>query len=76
MSKETRDKLNILQKSRIIPINSLQNKKLRKIEPNNDCKSVVVHGLNLGSNIGLRLSKKSLNLYLLYYKAFNKPKHI
>jgi hypothetical protein len=61
MSKAERDKLNILQKSRIIT----KNIKLKKIEPNNDCKLIAIYGSNLGSNIGLRLSQKSLdNLYL------------
>ena len=61
MSKEQRDKLNVLQKSRKISINS----NLKKIEPDNDCKIIVIHGSNLGSNIGLRLSQQSLdNLYL------------
>lgn len=41
MSKESRDKFNVLQKSRIISINST---KLKKIEPNNDCKSITVQG--------------------------------
>jgi LAGLIDADG DNA endonuclease family len=62
MSKEVRDKLNVLQKSRIISINST---KLKKIEPNNECKLIAIYGSNLGSNIGLRLSQQSLdNLYL------------
>ena len=61
MSKEQREKSNILQKSRIISINS----KLKKIEPNNDCKLIAIYGSNLGSNIGLRLSQQSLDdLYL------------
>ena len=61
MSKEQREKLNILQKSRIISIKS----KLKKIESNNDCKLIAIYGSNLGSNIGLRLSQQSLNdLYL------------
>ena len=61
MSKEQRDKLNVLQKSRKISINS----NLKKIEPDNDCKIIVIHGSNLGSNIVLRLSQQSLdNLYL------------
>lgn len=59
MSKEVRDKLNVLQKSRIISIN--YSTKLKKIEPNNECKLIAIYGSNLGSNIGLRLSQQSLD---------------
>jgi|SRR6266487_201795 len=62
MSKELRDKLNILPKSKTIPTGST---KLNKIKPNNNCKLIAIYGSNLGSNIGFKLNNISLNgIYL------------
>lgn len=58
MSKEDRLKLNVLAKGRTIPTGSTA---LAKITPNNDCKSIVVHGTNLGSNIGYKFDSNMLN---------------
>jgi hypothetical protein len=65
MSKSLRDKLNVLPKSRTIPVVS---NKLIPLEPNNNCNKLVSYGSNLGSNVGLKLNISSLNsIYLTPY---------
>lgn len=62
ISNGERRKLIVLSKGRTIPIGS---NKLLTIKSNNSSKSLVVHGSNLGSNIGHRLNYNDLNnLYL------------
>src|ERR1700692_1404777 len=68
MTKEKRMGLNVLPKSRIIKTGST---KLNKIEPNNECKSLVVYGSNLCSNIGFRLTPIVLNTLYLTPFMFN-----
>ena len=58
MPKAVRAKLNILAKARTIPTGSIT---LTKLTPNNNCKSIVVYGSNLGSNIGFKLDSNTLN---------------
>jgi hypothetical protein len=48
MTKEFRDKLNVLPKSSTLPTGSTQ---LNKIKSNNNCKLIAIYGSNLGSNI-------------------------
>jgi len=59
---------NVLPKSRIIKIGSTE---LNKIESNNECKSLVVYGSNLGSNIGFRLTPTVLNTLYITPFIFN-----
>lgn len=62
ISNGERRKLIVLSKGRTIPIGY---NKLLTIKSNNSSKSLVVHGSNLGSNIGHRLNYNDLNhLYL------------
>lgn len=58
MPKAVRAKLNILAKARTIPTGSIT---LTKLTSNNNCKSIVVYGSNLGSNIGFKLDSNTLN---------------
>jgi hypothetical protein len=62
MTKTFRTKYNILPKSRTIPVVS---NKLNVIKPNNNNVSLILHGLDLSSNIGYKLNSSSLNeIYL------------
>lgn len=58
MPKSVRAKLNILAKARTIPTGSTT---LTKLTPNNNCKSIIVYGSNLGSNTGFKLDSNTLN---------------
>lgn len=58
MSKQERQQMNVLDKDRVIPTG---NNKLVKIAQNNDCKSIVKYGTQLGSNLGYRFSSSVLN---------------
>ena len=58
MTKELRIASYILSKSRIIKTGSTT---LTKIQPNNKCKALVLHGSSLGSNIGFKLNPVDLN---------------
>jgi LAGLIDADG DNA endonuclease family len=58
MPKSVRAKFNILVKARTIPTCSTT---LTKLIPNNNCKSIVVYGSNIGSNIGFKLDSNTLN---------------
>jgi len=62
MSKIERKKLNVLTKGHTVSIGSTH---LLAITPNNTCKSLVVYGSKLGSNIGYKFNSNHLNdLYL------------
>nr|UEV87057.1 hypothetical protein [Grifola frondosa] len=58
MSKEIRNKQNILIKGKTIKISQ---KNLQSIIPNNKVKSLVLYGTNQGSTLGLRLTQNNLN---------------
>jgi len=55
--------LNVLSKSKIIKTGYT---KLTKIEPNNECKSLIVYWNNLENNIGFKLTPIVLKLFVSY----------